>query len=293
MKIDISSTVLEKSVDLAKGFLDKLITPTIEETGLLLKDQVTMWKFKNQVKMLNKAKDICEKNGISPKTVSLKLLCPLLDYSAIEEDEDLQDKWAQLLANMVDSQQNIDNHVFPYLLSQISSNEFLVIESAFNSKMARVEELTSELIHFQEERPKMEEEIQKEITELESIIEQHSQETIEDKKQLATLRHKRWDLKYKSDRLKSKEAIIQTKILKPEYINEDELKPYELSNLIRLGIIKFIQRPYANTTSLEIPNDSDRSYLTIDFDVEIESDNEEFILTNLGEIFIKACSENK
>ena len=33
-------------------------------------------------------------------------------------------EWAILLGNMVDSEQNIENHVFPYILSQISSNEF-------------------------------------------------------------------------------------------------------------------------------------------------------------------------
>src|SRR5690554_4542011 len=115
-KIDITSTALEKGIDLAKDFLDKLVMPAVEETGLLLKDKVTLWKFKNQVQMLNKAKAYCEKNNISPKQVSLKLLCPLLDYSGIEEDEILQNKWAILLSNMVDSDQNIENHVFPYIL---------------------------------------------------------------------------------------------------------------------------------------------------------------------------------
>ena len=48
-KIDITSTALEKGVDVAKSFLDKLIMPAIEEVGLLMKDHVTMWKFKNQI----------------------------------------------------------------------------------------------------------------------------------------------------------------------------------------------------------------------------------------------------
>ena len=66
-KIDITSTAIEKGLDIAKNFLDKLIIPTVEETGLLFKDKVTMWRFKNQVKMLNKAKEYCEKNKIDPK----------------------------------------------------------------------------------------------------------------------------------------------------------------------------------------------------------------------------------
>ncbi len=97
-KINITSTALEKGIDIAKDFLDKLVMPAIEETGLLLRDQVTLWKFKNQVTMLNKARLFCEKNNISTKQISLKLLCPLLAYSGIEEDEVLQDKWAILLS---------------------------------------------------------------------------------------------------------------------------------------------------------------------------------------------------
>ena len=67
-KIDITSTALEKGIDLAKDFLDKLITPSVEETGLLLRDKVTMWKFKNQVRMLNKVRTI-----VKSKRLTLKL----------------------------------------------------------------------------------------------------------------------------------------------------------------------------------------------------------------------------
>lgn len=96
-KIDITSTAIEKGIDLAKDFLEKLIIPTVEETGLLLKEKLTMWCFNNQVKMLIKAKESCEKYRIKPKTVSLKILYPLLDYSALEENKILQDKWTNLL----------------------------------------------------------------------------------------------------------------------------------------------------------------------------------------------------
>ena len=136
-KIDISSTALEKSIDTAKEFLGKLMSPAVEEVGLLLRDSVALWRFKNQVRILNKAKACCERNNISPKAISLKLLCPLLEGAALEEDETLQDKWAILLSNMVDSEQNIQNHVFPYILSQMSSNEFLFVERVFRDKKGK------------------------------------------------------------------------------------------------------------------------------------------------------------
>ena len=133
-------------MDIAKEFLDKLIIPSVEEAGLLIKGQITFWKFMNQVKILKKAKEYCEKNDISVKAISLKVLCPLLDHAALEEKEVLQNKRAILLSNMVDSEQNIENHVFPYLLSQMSSSEYAVLNSTVinerNRKMALEKKLT-------------------------------------------------------------------------------------------------------------------------------------------------------
>jgi len=57
--------MVEKAIDLAQDFLDKLIMPAVEETGLLIREQLTFWKFKNQVKILNKTKEYCEKHNIS------------------------------------------------------------------------------------------------------------------------------------------------------------------------------------------------------------------------------------
>src|ERR1700749_5066937 len=156
IEIEISSKALEKGIDLAKSFLDKLIAPAIEETGLFLKDQVTLWRFKNQVKILNKAKEYCENKHIDSKTIPLKLLCPLLDYAGLEEEELFQDRWAYLLGNMVDSEQNIDNHVFPYILSQLSLDEFLFLENVYNEKVLRGQKWTKELDKFNEDKPNKE-----------------------------------------------------------------------------------------------------------------------------------------
>jgi hypothetical protein len=290
-KIDITSTVLEKGIDTAKSFLDKLIMPAVEETGLLLKDQVTMWKFKNQVRMLNKAKLHCEKNNISPKTISLKVLCPLLDYSGLEEDEILHDKWAILLSNMVDSDQNIENHVFPYILSQLSSNEFLVLEKVYDEKQERVKKLTVELNEFRESKPKIEAELEFKITEIDRRIQQ-IKETAKGhfSNEIWELQKERRKFESQQTSIKHKESGLNYQIRKPETIPYDSLKEFELSNVIRLGLVKEEKEFYANSQTLEIPNDreSDRSYINVDLDIDVES-NTDNILTELGELFINAC----
>lgn len=295
-KIDITSTALEKGFDLAKDFLDKLILPAVEETGLLIKDQITLWKFKNQVRILVKAKEYCVKNGITTKTISLKILCPLLDNAALEEDEILQDKWAILLSNLVDSEQNIQNHVFPYILGQISTDEFLFLEKVLSDKKKRIKELTTELETSKKDRPKIESRIKDELESVEENIERerekgkqtYSTEILELQK---LKREKEWELRS----LKYREPTILRKINDPQVIPENELREFELSNLIRLGLVKSTQETFANSQTLEIPKDLERehehdNYYNIDLDIEIES-NIEHVLTELGELFLTACTE--
>ncbi|MBS0646518.1 MAG: DUF4393 domain-containing protein [Verrucomicrobia bacterium] len=289
-KIDITSTAIEKGIDLAKDFLDKLIIPTVEETGLLLRDKVTMWRFNNQVKMLIKAKENCEKHGINPKTVSLKVLCPLLDYAGLEENEILQDKWANLLTNMVDSSQNIENHVFPYLLSQVSVDEFMMVEAVYKMRLERIKNLENELKEFLTDRPNIERELKEQISELERELKEGKEKKPYD----FETQRKKWDKEKELRELDNKERTIRSSIKQPELIPSGELREYEISNLIRLGIIKSVPRPYAYVGEHRIQNNPDSEYLYLqDLEITMEAEEDDLILTELGELFIAACNEKR
>ncbi|MDP4210964.1 MAG: Abi-alpha family protein [Bacteroidota bacterium] len=122
-KIDITSTAVEKGFDLIKDFLGKIIGPPIEEVGLLLADNIRIFRFRNQINLLKKAEKIAKEKKIDIKKVSLKILVPLLENASLEENDDLQDRWANLLVNYIDSRQNLRSTVFPYILGQLSSEE--------------------------------------------------------------------------------------------------------------------------------------------------------------------------
>lgn len=287
-KIDITSSAVEKGLDIAKVFLDKLIIPAVEETGLLLQDKVTMWRFKNQIKMLNKAEQICKKNGIDPKKISLKQVCPLLDYAALEEDDLLQDKWALLLSNMVDSTQNIENHVFPYILSQIAKNEFLILETAVEMNNERRRKLNIEL----EEMRVKNEPIQKELQEKISSIDKQIKEKKDKNEYYWDFQHSKWKVEEEVRTLNKKEEEIKRNLIEPYYVTYGDLKEFEMANLQRLGLIKVIERNYAYVESHQIRNEPNSEYLHLeDAVVRIEPDYEEIILTELGRLFIQACTE--
>jgi hypothetical protein len=123
-ELNIKSSTIEKGLELAKDFLGKLISPTIEEVGLLISDNTKFLRFKNQVKILLKAKEYVEKNNISLKEIPIKILVPLLEKASLEDDKKLQDKWSNMLVNMVDSETNFQNQIFPHILSQLSLGEY-------------------------------------------------------------------------------------------------------------------------------------------------------------------------
>lgn len=295
-KIDITSTAIEKGIDIAKNFLEKLVGPSIEETGLLIKEKITYLKFKNQVRMLNKAKEYCEKSKINPKIISLKILCPLLDYSALEENEKLQDKWAILLSNLVDSDQNIQNHVFPYILSQISLDEFVILERAFDDKNQRQEKFRQELYEFKKDLPNKIEYLRSELNTINAKIDEFESEYDEKgtNKFLWKLKNKKQKILNEIDSLINGESYFLNLINEPQNFQIDDLREFEISNLMRLALIRYFQRPYANSQTLEIPYTHEpeyrlmTTYTNIDLNIDIKSEDK-YLLTVFGELFIKSC----
>jgi len=123
-ELNIKSSTIEKGFDLVKDFVGKLIGPTIEEVGLLFSDKIKFYRFKNQVNILIKAKTYVQNKGINIKEIPTKILVPLLENASLEDDSEMQDKWANMIGNLADSEQNLQNQIFPYLLSQVSKEEY-------------------------------------------------------------------------------------------------------------------------------------------------------------------------
>lgn len=291
-KLDVTSSALEKGIEVARDFVNKLIMPATEEAGLLVKDSVSFWRFKNQVRMLQKAKAYCEKNGIEPGTVSPKLLAPLLDGAGLEDDPVLQDKWAILLSNLVDSDQNIQNHVFPYILGQISSEEFLVLEKVFQDMRSRVADIRQEIEDHKVALPGIEAELSKQIEQATKLVE------VEKAKGTKPFDRKVWDLQREQRRLESELRMAQLRerrllygLSRPQEIPEDSLREFEMSNIMRLGLARHVQETYAEPTSVDLPDQDMQEFgRTLDIEMNVVTDSS-YILTELGALFMAACTE--
>ena len=115
-KLDISSTAIEKGIDLIGGFIEKLAGSTLEEAGLFIGDKVRIRRLRNQIKIFSDAKRIAEENNITIKQINLKTLVPLLEFSSLEEDETLQQKWSNLIVNFSNANGIYESSIYPFIL---------------------------------------------------------------------------------------------------------------------------------------------------------------------------------
>ena len=105
------------------------------------------------------------------------------------------------------------------------------------------------------------------------------------------LRAKQRSIEHDIRRMDLQESIIKRKISAPQCIPDGELKEFELSNIIRLGLAKVEYETNVGSHSIDIPTPQPyEEFVTVDFDVDVETDKS-IILTELGELFIEACSK--
>lgn len=299
-KIDITSTAVEKSIDMLKDFLNKLIGPAVEETGLLVKDKVSYYRFKNQLSILKKSKAIIEGSNIKVKPISLKLLIPFLEYASLEDNEELQDRWAILLSNLVDSEQSIENHVFPYILSQLSSEEYQSLQSTYESKTLRLDRGRKELEEYKKTKFIVESKYAEQISdlnlELNAIRKKYSHETapISIKDQFRDLNNKVSSLSRLLSDHSSREQTLEDELSPNEVLYDRNLKIHHLSNINRLGLIKNKILPKATLDYHRIANNKQLDYIELeDVEIDVDLSEEKFILSELGELFIQTCNRKE
>jgi hypothetical protein len=123
-KADITTT----GIALVTGFITILAGSSLKEAGLLLSDKIKSRRLKNQIKIFLDAKKIAEENNIPIKQINLKTLVPLLEFSSLEEDETLQQKWSNLIVNFSNANGIYESSIYPFILNQLTPSEAIKLE---------------------------------------------------------------------------------------------------------------------------------------------------------------------
>lgn len=127
-----------ESINLPKQILDKaekvistILGPSANEIGEMFADKIRYKRLKNQIAIFSKTADLLEKNNLQANALKLKTLVPLIEKSSLEDDELLQNKWANLISNMCSSPETGLEPKLVKTLSNLSSLEAQVLDYIF------------------------------------------------------------------------------------------------------------------------------------------------------------------
>jgi len=88
--------------------------------------------FRNVVKATVEANQLLKQAGITPKEVPLTIIHPLLQAASLEEDPDMQSKWATLLANAANpATASSMERVFVSMLSELTPRHVKFLDTLY------------------------------------------------------------------------------------------------------------------------------------------------------------------
>jgi hypothetical protein len=98
MKAGIEA-VTSSAMKPVNDLISSLFGPAAREAGLMLQDHIKVYRKEGQFRLYIRTMEKLKALGVTPQRVPLKLLFPIIENASVEEDDDLQDRWASLLAN--------------------------------------------------------------------------------------------------------------------------------------------------------------------------------------------------
>ena len=129
-------TVSEESIKGVGNFLSKICMPMADEFGSFLKDKVREWKLKNIIKIIEKSEGKLEyKGGELQLKAHPRVVMEILEGGAVQDNDNIQDMWAGLLASSCNTEANDDNIIYINILNQLTTTQAKIINYyAINSR---------------------------------------------------------------------------------------------------------------------------------------------------------------
>jgi hypothetical protein len=90
-------------------------------------DPIRVWRYQGSLKLFEKVARLSAAKEIKLKPVPLKTLLPILEYASVEEDEDLHNRWANLLTNSAIDADSV-RPFFPDALRQLGATEARLLD---------------------------------------------------------------------------------------------------------------------------------------------------------------------
>lgn len=127
-----------KAIDASRafgGFISKFISGPLEQGMGIFEDKLKYMRWERQVAIMEKVNKKMAERGLDCPTqaVPLKITVPLLQAASMEEDDDLQELWANLLVNAADKDNGIEVHrSYINILEELTSNDASILDKIYS-----------------------------------------------------------------------------------------------------------------------------------------------------------------
>lgn len=120
-----------------QGFLSTIFGPATAEAGEILADNVRFLRWKNSLRIIEKAQKEMQIRGLQPQEIPMKTLVPILEGASLESDnENLQAKWANLLTSAASG--NLSHPSYPKILSELVYSEAIVLDYLYTFELKSI-----------------------------------------------------------------------------------------------------------------------------------------------------------
>jgi hypothetical protein len=121
-----------KVVKQVGGFLDTVFGPSAKQFGELMGHRVNFWKTMCLADLAEKTVVLMNTRGLDPKLVrhlGFPEVIPLIEAASYEDNDEVQDLWAKLLASALDPETGVKiENVFVSLLKEIGPAEARLLQ---------------------------------------------------------------------------------------------------------------------------------------------------------------------
>lgn len=132
------SRALESATKEVRELMHKFLSPAAEEAGQLFADRIRVARITNIAKLLTKAKAKLDNTGLRINPVALKTFLPILEGCSLEEDEEMIERWSNLLSSAASS--TVVLPTYARILAELTPQEARMVDKIF-----RLSDLTENL----------------------------------------------------------------------------------------------------------------------------------------------------
>lgn len=127
-----------KAIDASRevgGFISKFIAGPLEQGMGIFEDKLKYMRWERQVAIMDKVNKKMTERGLDGPTqpVAMKITIPLLQAASMEEDDNLQELWANLLVNAADKERGVEvRHSYITVLKDLTPFDAMILQRAYS-----------------------------------------------------------------------------------------------------------------------------------------------------------------